>query len=83
MLEKMKSVTNPLTIIGLFCGVAEVVSLFTITRITPELQSTLLLFVMGFPVLIVLLFFGTLWFKDRVLYAPGERLRLCCGIAAS
>lgn len=72
MIEKMKAVSNPLTIVGLFCGVAEVVSLFTIARIAPELQSIFIWFVMLFPVLIVLLFFGTLWLKDRVLYAPGD-----------
>jgi len=72
MLEKMKRVSNPLMIIGLFCGLVEVVSLFTIPRIAPELQPILIWFVVVLTVLLVLLFFGTLWFKASSLYAPSD-----------
>jgi predicted transcriptional regulator len=74
MPNKMKTVPNPLTIIGLYCGVVEVVSLIVIRvgRTTPNAQPELIQFVIWFPVSLVLLFFGTLWFKDRVLYAPSD-----------
>jgi len=74
MLEKMKSVSNPLTIVGLFCGVVEVVGLIVMGtgNLAPEAQRDLIWLVKWFPILLVLLFFVTLWFKDRVLYAPGD-----------
>jgi hypothetical protein len=74
MLEQMKAVSNPLTIIGLFCGVVEVAGLIVIGagNIAPEAQRDLIRFVIWFPVGLVLLFFITLWFKDRVLYAPSD-----------
>src|SRR5262245_48915471 len=74
MLEKMKSVSNPLTIIGLFCGVVEVVGLIVMGtgKITPEAQRDLIWLVKWFPLVLVSLFCITLWFKDRVLYAPGD-----------
>jgi hypothetical protein len=72
MLEKMKSVNNPLTIIALFAALAEVAGTVAIKLVAPELQSRFIWFVMFFPIGLVLLFFVTLWFKDRVLYAPGD-----------
>jgi predicted DNA-binding transcriptional regulator len=74
MLEKIKSVSNPLTIIGLFCGVVEVVGLIVMGtgNLAPEAQRDLIWLVKWFPVILVSLFFVTLWFKDRVLYAPGD-----------
>jgi hypothetical protein len=74
MLEKMKSISNPLTIIGLFCGVVEVVGLIVMGtgNLAPEAQRDLIWLVKWFPIGLVLLFFITLWFKDRVLYAPGD-----------
>jgi hypothetical protein len=74
MLEKMKSVSNPLTIIGLFCGVVEVAGLIVMGtgNLAPEAQRDLIWLVKWFPIVLVSLFFVTLWFKDRVLYAPGD-----------
>jgi hypothetical protein len=74
MLEKMKAISNPLTIVGLFCGVVEVVGLIVMGtgNLAPEAQRDLIWLVKWFPILLVLLFFITLWFKDRVLYAPGD-----------
>jgi hypothetical protein len=74
MLEKMKAINNPLTIIGLFCGVVEVAGLIVMGtgNLAPEAQRDLIWLVKWFPILLVSLFFVTLWFKDRVLYAPGD-----------
>lgn len=68
MLEKMKSVSNPLTIVGLFCGVVEVAGLIVLGtgNITPEAQRDLIWLVKWFPVLLVSLFFVTLRFKGSV-----------------
>lgn len=72
MLEKMKSVNNPLTIIALFAALAEVAGTVAIKLVAPELQSTFIWFVMLFPTLIVVLFFVTLNFNPKVLYAPSD-----------
>jgi hypothetical protein len=74
MLEKMKSISNPLTIIGLFCGVVEVAGLIVMGtgNITPEAQRDLVWLIKWFPIALISLFFITLWFKDKALYAPGD-----------
>lgn len=74
MLEKMKSINNPLTIIGLFCGVVEVAGLIVMGtgNLAPEAQRDLIWLVKWFPILLISLFFVTLWFKDKALYAPGD-----------
>jgi hypothetical protein len=74
MLEKMKSISNPLTIIGLFCGVVEVVGLIVMGtgNLIPEAQQDLIWLVKWFPILLISLFFLTLNFNAKVLYAPGD-----------
>ena len=72
MLEQMKSVSNPLTIIALFAALAEIAGTVAIKLVTPELQPTFIWFVMLFPTLIVVLFFVTLNFNAKVLYAPAD-----------
>jgi hypothetical protein len=72
MLEQIKSVSNPLTIIALFAALAEVAGTVAIKLVAPELQSTFIWFVMIFPTLIVALFFITLNFNAKVLYAPSD-----------
>jgi len=72
MLEQMKSVSNPLTIIALFAALAEVAGTIAIKLVAPDMQSTFIWFVMIFPILIVVLFFITLNFNAKVLYAPGD-----------
>jgi hypothetical protein len=72
MLEKIKAINNPLTIIALFAALAEVAGTVSLATIDKSMQQTFIWFVMGFPTLLVLLFFITLIFKPRVLYAPGD-----------
>jgi hypothetical protein len=72
MLEQMKSVSNPLTIIALFAALAEIAGTVAIKLVAPELQPTFIWFVMIFPTLIVILFFVTLNFNPKVLYAPSD-----------
>jgi hypothetical protein len=74
MLEKMKAISNPLTIVGLFCGVVEVAGLIVMGtgNLAPEAQRDLIWLVKWFPILLVSLFFVTLNFNSKVLYAPGD-----------
>ena len=68
---KMK-VSNPLTIIAIFAGLAEALATIALLGLPQELQEIFLYFVMVFPTLIVVLFFVVLYFKNTVLYAPGD-----------
>ena len=67
-----KKITNPLTVIGLFAGLSEA-AITTVTALSnSEVQGTFIWFVIGFPVLLVLLFFYTLLKRSEVLYAPSD-----------
>jgi len=72
MIEKIKLIRNPLTIIAIFAALAEVAGTVALATIDKSVQSTFIWFVMGFPVLLVVLFFLTLNFNPRVLYAPSD-----------
>ncbi|MBB1273495.1 ArsR family transcriptional regulator [Psychromonas sp. SR45-3] len=65
-------VSNPLTIIAIFAGTAEAFATGALIALPPEIQSKFVYFVMLFPLLIVLIFFGVLIFKHHVLYAPSD-----------
>lgn len=68
----MKRIKNPLTIIGLFAGIAEVAGTAVLPLVSLELQKFFVWYVMGFPVLLVVLFFITLNKNPKVLYAPSD-----------
>ena len=65
-------VSNPLTIIAIFAGLAEALATIALVQLPPEIQSIFVYFVMAFPSGIVLLFFYVLYFKNTVLYAPSD-----------
>jgi ABC-type amino acid transport system permease subunit len=72
MPEKINGIRNPLTIIAIFAGLAEVAGTVAMATVNKELQGTFVWFVMGFPILLVLLFFLTWNFNPKVLYAPSD-----------
>ncbi|WP_339486711.1 hypothetical protein [Pseudomonas sp. EL_65y_Pfl2_R95] len=65
-------VSNPLTIIAIFAGLAEALATIALLGLPNELQEIFIYFVMAFPSLIVILFFVVLYFNNNVLYAPGD-----------
>ncbi|AXR06082.1 FaeA/PapI family transcriptional regulator [Salinimonas sediminis] len=65
-------VSNPLTIIAIFSGVAETLATVALVQLPLEIQEVFVYFVMAFPAGIVLLFFFVLYFKNNVLYAPSD-----------
>ncbi|WP_423171220.1 hypothetical protein [Stenotrophomonas maltophilia] len=65
-------VRNPLSVIAIFAGVAELSGAAVLPRLTGEVQVVFMFFVMFFPCALVGLFFYVLWFKAKVLYAPGD-----------
>lgn len=78
MERTIKKVANPLTLIAFFSGVSESIALAVIAimekvgGIGSPLSVPLVWFSVLFPTLIVLLFFITLNFNHKVLYAPGD-----------
>lgn len=68
----MKKVKNPLTVIGLFAGIAEVAGTVVLPFVNGNLQIIFIWYIIGFPVFLVLLFFVTLNKNPRVLYAPSD-----------
>lgn len=69
---KVKQISNPLTIIGVFAGITEVAMVSALGLLNVELHSTFIWFIMFFPVLLVSLFFWTLNKNSKVLYSPSD-----------
>ncbi len=72
MLEKVKKVSNPLTIIAIFAALAEVASSVVLVSLTESVQLIFVWFVMAFPFMLVLAFFVVLYKKPNNLYAPSD-----------
>lgn len=72
MFQSIGHIKNPLTVIAIFSSVAEMSGAAALPWLDKEIQVLYVLFLIGFPCLLVLLFFCTLWFKCKVLYAPSD-----------
>ena len=72
MIEKVKRVSNPLTIIAIFSALAETAGTIALPLVNNELQKFFIWYVMGLPVLLVVSFFLTLNFNPNVLYSPSD-----------
>jgi len=72
LIEKVSHVKNPLTVIAIFAGLAEVSGTVVLPFLENDTQQTYVWFLMAFPCLLVLLFFITLLVKHYVLYAPSD-----------
>ncbi|MCL2634110.1 MAG: hypothetical protein FWD34_06305 [Oscillospiraceae bacterium] len=66
----MKKISNPLTIIGLFAGIAQVAGTVVLPHVNEELQNIFIWYVILFPTILVISFFLTLNLNRRVLDAP-------------
>ncbi|WP_407559676.1 hypothetical protein [Vibrio parahaemolyticus] len=72
MVEKITHVKNPLTVIAMFAGIAEISGTIVLPFIDVANQAIYIWFLMLFPVILISLFFITLNFNHRVLYAPSD-----------
>jgi len=72
MVEKIGPIKNPLTVIAIFSGLAETSGTVVLPFIEKAIQPTFVWFLILFPILIVILFFVTLNFNYKVLYAPSD-----------
>ena len=68
-----KHISNPLTIIGVFCSISEISGTIILLNVSGIVQYIFLGFVIGFPVAILILFFTTLNSKNyHRLYSPTD-----------
>ena len=72
MIENIKKITNPLTIVAIFAALAEVAGTVTIGLIDSSIQSIFVWFMIAFPSALIFLFFITLNFNPGVLYSPSD-----------
>ncbi|MDP2500736.1 hypothetical protein BCT47_00305 [Vibrio splendidus] len=72
MQNKIGIVKNPLSVIAIFAGIAEISGTMVLPHISPENQETFIWFLMTFPFSLVVLFFITLNWNYKVLYAPSD-----------
>jgi hypothetical protein len=72
MTEKVGLIKNPLTIIAIFAGIAEVSGTIVLPFVSPTNQQLFIWFLISFPSLLVITFFATLNFNNKVLYAPSD-----------
>ena len=72
VIEHFKTVSNPLTIIAIFSGIAEVSRTVVLPFIDHPDQLIFIYFLISFPVLLVLLLYVTLNLNHKVLYAPSD-----------
>lgn len=72
MNSKFGTVKNPLTIIAIFAGTAEVSGTAILPFLEPQNQTLYVWFLMIFPLTIVIFFFITLNWNYKVLYAPSD-----------
>jgi hypothetical protein len=65
-------IKNPLTVISVFAGIAEISGTVVLPFIATENQATYIWFLMLFPPFLVGIFFATLNWNHRTLYAPSD-----------
>lgn len=65
-------VRNPLTVIAVFAGLAELSAVVALPQLEQDIQAKFVWFVMLFPAFLVGIFFVVLWKKHHVLYAPSD-----------
>ncbi len=72
MTTDFKKVSNPLTIIAIFAGLAEINGTVVLGLVPAALQEIFLWFIILFPGILVVIFFLTLNFNPSVLYSPSD-----------
>lgn len=72
MVDKIGHIKNPLTVIAIFAAIAEISGTTVLPFIESENQGIYIWFLMLFPVFLVGIFFLTLNFNHKVLYAPSD-----------
>jgi len=71
-MNKVGIVKNPLSVIAIFAGVAEISGTGVLPFVSPVNQELYIWFLMTFPFTLIVLFFATLNWNHKVLYAPSD-----------
>src|SRR5258708_25950991 len=66
------SAQNLLAVIALLIGIVEAAFAYPVTHLSGSNQTVFVYFMVGFPVLLVLCFFITVWAKPGHLYSPKD-----------
>ena len=72
MQTKVATIKNPLTVIAIFAGTAEISGTAVLPLLGANSQEIYLWFLMLFPFALIILFFITLNWNHKVLYAPSD-----------
>jgi hypothetical protein len=72
LVEKIGHIKNPLTVIAIFAAIAEISGTTVLPFIEADNQNIYIWFLIFFPIFLVGIFFLTLNFNHRVLYAPSD-----------
>lgn len=64
--------SSPLWLIAFFMSIAEVAAAYTVTQSQGNVQIALLVFFIGYALMVTCSFFAFLWFKPANFYAPSE-----------
>lgn len=72
MTENIGTIKNPLTIIAIFAGIAEVSGTVVLPFVYAENQLVFIYFLITFPSVLIVVFFITLNFNNKALYAPSD-----------
>jgi len=72
MIEKVKKISNPLTVIAIFAAIAEISGTVILPTLSDSVQPLFVWFLIGFPTLLVVCFFITLNLNPRSLYSPSD-----------
>jgi len=72
MQDKIGTIKNPLTVIAIFAGTAEISGTAVLPLLNSENQEMYIWFLMAFPFTLIALFFITLNWNHKVLYAPSD-----------
>jgi hypothetical protein len=70
--EKIQYIPNPLTTIGIFAAISEVSGCAVLPFLNDANQAVYVWFLIVFPGVVILFFFLTLNFNNRVLYPPSQ-----------
>jgi len=72
MQNKIGTIKNPLTVIAIFSGTAEISGTAVLPLLDSANQEMYIWFLMAFPFTLIALFFITLNWNHKVLYAPSD-----------
>jgi hypothetical protein len=74
-MKTFKKISNPLTIIAIFAGLAEINGTVVLGLVPEDLQIVFIWFIILFPTFLVLIFFSILNWNPKVLYAPSDFMK--------